>query len=425
MKLLAKNKILSSTLAAIVTLTVCFAAVSGGEAYAAYAESPVGSLDGTYAVSVSSDMVMGGNTLRSTGKIEKDGDKYYASLTFDTSSLSNIALVIEGKTVGYTSSTDGNWTTYTYTLSASNVSGALPFAARVPAMNRSVGFNVTVGLNGAARISDTVADIGERPAEFIPVFDIASEGNYETSQNSVFIIPSATARLGAEECTVTAGAYYINGDKREEVEISDNRFILKNVGEYHLIYTAANDRYTTSLGNPTNAVLDFTITSVAGSGSLAKFEDTNHVLSDGVAVMAQRLTGGGIYETASAKMASIADNFEVIGVSLINPDGTAATLTDSITLYLKADAAYDRTEIVVYHMAEDGTLTKLDARGYGSFVRTTTDTAGTFIVCVPGVKFVMPVWGYAVILAACAAALAAAITTIILVKKRKKKKQAE
>ncbi len=97
MKLLTKNKILSSLLTAAIMLTVCFAVVFGGGVTAAYAESPVGSLDGTYAVSVSNDMVMGGNTLRSTGTIEKDGNKYYASLTFDVSSLSNISLVIESK----------------------------------------------------------------------------------------------------------------------------------------------------------------------------------------------------------------------------------------------------------------------------------------------------------------------------------------
>jgi hypothetical protein len=293
-------------------------------------------------------------------------------------------------------------------------------------MNRNVSFNATVNLNSATRTSDTIADMVERPAEFIPVLHLASEGNYEMSQNSVFTIPSATARIGTEDCTVTTGAYYVNEGAQEDVEISSNQFILKNVGEYHLMYIATNNSYTTSLGNPTNTVLDLTITSVAGSGSLARFEDKNNILSNGIAIVAQRLTGGRIYDTANAKMASIADNFEVIGVNLINPDGTTATLMDNMILYLKANTSYDRTKIVVYHMAEDGTLTKLTSHPYGSFVQMTTNTAGTFIVCVPGVAFIMPMWGYAIILVACAVVLAAAVTlAIIFVKKRKRKKQAE
>ena len=51
-----------------------------------------------------------------------------------------------------------------------------------------------------------------------------------------------------------------------------------------------------------------------------------------------------------------------------------------------------------------------------------TDRTGTFIVCIPGVAFVMPMWGYAIILAVCVLVVAAAITVpIVVVKKRKKK----
>lgn len=75
-------------------------------------------------------------------------------------------------------------------------------------------------------------------------------------------------------------------------------------------------------------------------------------------------------------------------------------------------------------MAEDGTLTELSADGYGRYVRFDTSETGTFIVCIPGVAFVMPMWGHAVILAACVLVVAAAITIpIVVVKKRKKKTQ--
>ena len=74
-------------------------------------------------------------------------------------------------------------------------------------------------------------------------------------------------------------------------------------------------------------------------------------------------------------------------------------------------------------MADDGTLTEIAADGYGRYVRFDTSETGTFIVCIPGVAFVMPMWGYSVILVACVLVVAAAITVpIVLVKKRKKKK---
>ena len=84
---------------------------------------------------------------------------------------------------------------------------------------------------------------------------------------------------------------------------------------------------------------------------------------------------------------------------------------------------YDRNEVVVYHMAEDGTLTEIAADGYGRYVRFDTSETGTFIVCIHGVAFVMPMWGYAVILVACVLVVTAAITvTIVLVRRKKKAK---
>ena len=114
----------------------------------------------------------------------------------------------------------------------------------------------------------------------------------------------------------------------------------------------------------------------------------------------------------------------MFGVSLINADGSEAVPSDDYTLYLKAKSTFNRNEIVVYHMAEDGTLTELASENGGSYVKITTDKTGTFIVCIPGVAFVMPMWGYAVILVACVLVVAAAVmVTVILVRRKKKAKK--
>ena len=80
-------------------------------------------------------------------------------------------------------------------------------------------------------------------------------------------------------------------------------------------------------------------------------------------------------------------------MSLINADGSEAVPSDDYTLYLKAKSTFNRNEIVVYHMADDGTLTELTSENGGSYVKITTDKTGTFIVCIPGVAFIMPIWG--------------------------------
>ena len=81
---------------------------------------------------------------------------------------------------------------------------------------------------------------------------------------------------------------------------------------------------------------------------------------------------------------------------------------------------------ILRDMAEDGTLTELSADGYGRYMKFDSDKTGTFIVCIPGVAFVMPMWGYAVILIACVLVVAAAITvTVVLVRRKKKSKDTQ
>lgn len=410
--------------AAMFICLIMLAALMGG-GLTAYAESPVQGSDGVYSVSIdTSDAGMGASYLTSTGTIEKSGENYYFAFGHENA-LTNLRIADEnGLRTGYTSYDEGGVTYYVYTLSASRLQGSLSFTAYIPAMDMDVSFSISLDLANATRTGDYV-DVGERPAEYVPVIQTTAGREYEASRGSVFPIPSATATLGSENLDVSISAYYMQGGEQTEVSVTNNSITLENVGEYHVVYRAESSTYLTNLGNPTYTEYDVTITSVAGGSTLAKFEDANGVLAEGTSLLASRITAGSsVYTTAADKMASIADNFEVFGISLVQSDGTAATPDGNITLYLQADMTYDRNEVVVYHMAEDGTLTEIAADGYGRYVRFDTSETGTFIVCIPGVAFVMPMWGYAVILAACVLVVAAAITIpIVVVKKRKKKTQ--
>lgn len=418
-----RRNIFVAVIAAVCMLLSLFAVLTGG-GLTAYAESPIASSDGVYSVPVNlSGLAMGADNFSSSATVEKSGENYY--MTFGhSSSISDMVLESGNMQTGYTVRTENGWTYYTYTMSAQRLQSSLSFSAYINAMSRDVSFTITLNLANGTRTGDYV-DVGERPAEYVPVIQTTAGNSYEASRGSVFPIPSATATLGNENLDVSISAYYVQGGEQTEVPVTNNSITLENVGEYHVLYRAESSTYLTNLGNPTCTEYDVAITSVAGGSTLAKFEDANGVLAEGTSLLASRITSGSsVFATAADKMASIADNFEVFGISLVQSDGTAATPSGNITLYLQADMTYDRNEVVVYHMADDGTLTEIAADGYGRYVRFDTSETGTFIVCIPGVAFVMPMWGYAVILVACVLVVAAAVTvTVILVRRKKKAKK--
>ena len=418
-----KRNNLIAFFAALSMCLITLAALMGG-GLTAYAESPIASSDGVYSVPVNlSGLAMGADNFSSAATVEKSDDNYY--MTFGhSSSVDDLVLESGNMQTGYTVRAENGWTYYTYTMSEERLQSSLSFTAYIVPMSMTVDFSITLDLSAGTRTGDYV-DVGERPAEYVPVIQTTAGREYEASRGLVFPIPSATATLGNENLDVSISAYYVQGGEQTKVPVTNNSITLENVGEYHVVYRAESATYKTNLGNNTYTEYDVTITSVAGGGTLAKFEDANGVLAEGTSLLASRITSGSsVFAMAAEKMASIADNFEVFGISLVQSDGAEATPDGNITLYLQADMTYDRNEVVVYHMADDGTFTEISADGYGRYVRFDTDKTGTFIVCIPGVAFVMPMWGYAVILVACVLVVAAAVTvTVILVRRKKKVKK--
>ena len=419
------TKVRKATIAviAVVCMLMSLFAVLTGGGQTAYAESPVSSSDGTYSVPVNLDgLTMGADSFSSAATVEKSGKNYY--MTFGhSSSVDDLVLESGNMQTGYTVRTENGWTYYTYTMSAERLQSSLSFTAYIVPMSMTVDFSITLNLAAGTRTGDYV-DVGERPAEYVPVIETSAGAEYEAARGTVFPIPSATATLGSENLDVSISAYYVQGGERTDVAITNNSITLENVGEYHVVYRAESNTYLTNLGDPSYTEYDVKITSSAGGSTLARVEDPNGVLPEGTSILPSRITTGTLYEQAAEKMKRIADNFEVFGVSLVGTDGTQVTPGGNITLYLQANMTYDRNEVAVYHMAEDGTLTELSADGYGRYVKFDTDKTGTFIVCIPGVAFVMPMWGYAVILVVCVLVVAAAITvTVVLVRKKKKAKK--
>ena len=384
--------------------------------------------DGTYMVSVSNDMPMGKNNISDTALLEKQNGVYYLSLTFNVAKLADIRLEIDDKTVGsQITEENGDTATYCYTLSESNISSPLPFVADVVPMGQS-GLNseikVTVDLSSAEKTSDTVANRGERPAEFVPTLLTNAGGEYVLETGTTFTIPSATAVLGGESCEVTFSAYYVSGDELQSVESENNQLYLAKKGEYRIVYRANSPLYKTSAGNDTYTEYIVKVISDTGVSPLAKFEDINDILPEETTLQASRITSGTLYNTAAERMKTVSDHYEVFDVNLYDAGGNTIKLSDIVRIGISENSEYVGEEIEVYYLNESGMLGKLTCAELNGYIEFETDRLGTFIVCIPGVAFVMPMWGYAVILVACVLVVAAAVTvTVILVRRKKKAKK--
>lgn len=401
---------------AIFALILCGLFQSVSISYAA-SEQVISGGDGTYTVPVNLDLKMGADNFTNPVTVEKQDGKYYMTFGF-SSSIGYLNLNLDGKEVGRTSEKKDGWTYYTYTLSESNLKSKLSFSAYINAMSREMSFSATLNLSSSDKTSDTVRDLGERPAEFVPVISTKAAAEYSLKVGTVFPIPEATAKLGNEDSSVVITAVFGN----DSVDVSGGKLTLGNVGEYKIIYKATNSQYKTSLGNDSFSEYIVTVHSITGENDIVKFRDTNNVLPEKAGIIAGKVTeGSDVYEKAASAMKKIADNFEVYSAEFLNGDGEIITLSGKVELLFRADDYFDRTKAEVYYMDDNGELTKLSASGYGRYVVTETDKTGTFIVCVPGVAFHMPMWGYILILVGAVVILAGVVVTIIVVAKRKKR----
>lgn len=401
---------------AVFALILCGLFQSVSISYAA-SEQVISGGDGTYTVPVNLDLKMGADNFTNPVTVEKFGGKYYMTFGF-ASAIGYLNLNLDGKEVGKTSEKKDGWTYYTYTLSENNLNGKLSFSAYINAMSREMSFSATLNLSSSKKTFDTVRDLGERPAEFVPVISTKAAAEYSLKVGTVFPIPKASANLGNEDSPVVITAVFGN----DSVDVSGGKLTLGNVGEYKIIYKATNSQYKTSLGNDSFSEYVVTVHSITGENDIVKFRDTNNVLPEKAGIIAGKVTDGSdVYEKAASAMKKNADNFEVYSAEFLNEDGEVITLSGKVELLFRADDYFDRTKAEIYYMDDNGELTKLSASGYGRYVVAETDKTGTFIVCIPGVAFHMPMWGYALILGGAVVILAGVVVAVIVVAKRKKR----
>lgn len=404
-------------LSSISLLTLILCILFNSNVYA-QSEDILSGSNGTYSVPISLDLKMGSDNFTNPVTIEKENSKYYMTFGF-SSQIGYLNLNLSDMEVGKTSEKKDGWTYYTYTLSSDNLKSKLSFTAYINAMSRETTFTVSLKLSSSSKISNDIRDLGERPAEFVPKIETDAALEYSLKVGTIFPIPKVSAKLGNKESDITTTVFY-NDDK--EIEISNGKIVLSNVGQYKIIYMATTSEYKTSYGNDSYTKYIVTIHSTAGENEIVKYNDKNNILEEKSGIIAGKVTEGSLnYEKASLAMKKIADNFEVYTAEFLTADGDSITLSDNIELMFRANDYYDRTKIRVYYMDDSGNITKLSSKGYGRYVLTETNKTGIFIVCIPGVAFHMPMWGYALIFVSSIIFLIFIIIIVVLIIKHKKK----
>lgn len=361
-----------------------------------------------------------------TAVVEKIGDGYYFSFTQLSSSMKNLSLNIEeGKQVGYrVIEVSANKKTYSYTLSKDNLQKALPFSVYVSARGETFSFTITLNLSSARKVGEVEDLTTERPAQFVPVISTTSGSEYQATIGQTFVIREATASLGKENLDIMVKAYYVQGGEKIEIIIDQNKLVLERVGEYNIVYRAESLSYKTSLGKPTYIEKVVKISSSKNDNRLAKIYDENGALDKETTLLASKIESDNtIYKMAASKMATIADKFQVFGIELLSSDGQLVEPNGKVMIGLKANSTYNRNEVVAYLLEEDGTLTKLNSTNGGSYINVEIYKSGTIILCVPGLAFHMPVWGYVLILVGAVVIVGGGGVAIFLIARRKKQKQ--
>ena len=137
--------------------------------------------------------------------------------------------------------------------------------------------------------------------------------------------------------------------------------------------------------------------------------------------MASKITSGDVYDRASVFMKKIADNYEVFNISFISEDGTNINLTNNISISVKVKETFDRNKVKAYVLNADK-LKEINVENGGSYVKLLTNETGIFIICVPGVAFHMPIWGYILICVVALVLIAGIVILTIYIYKKKKRK---
>ena len=133
------------------------------------------------------------------------------------------------------------------------------------------------------------------------------------------------------------------------------------------------------------------------------------------------IENGDTFDKVSKLMDNISINYSIFDISFYSNEGIKLDKVENELVDVYANLTIDRTKTKAFYIDSNNNLKEVDSKGAGRYVRLNISESGTYIVCEPGVPFVMPMWGYIIIICG-SLVLVVSISTFIIIKVVKKKR---
>lgn len=342
----------------------------------------------TFAAESSSDIgsSMVNSQFESNISIEKiDGLNYIYLSAIEEGVISNYKFTFNNYSLG-TKTIDTK--TILFVLSDSNLHNKITVEAYVSVMYSNVEFNLTIN-NDLEFISNSINNLDDRPAEFIPTFSINTYSFGTQIQGSVIVIPTIFAYIDKLNCDVERKAYYQVGTELKEVELLGSNLTLSNTGHYFIRYSATSSAYKTYNNENTSNIFEIKIFVMSDGGvtystysnidNTIELGDYNFSLTSVVELHTSKLEEGDKYNDIKLALSNISTNFDVYNIVLIDSSYNEVNYNSKMYLSIKIDGTYDRSKTDLYYY-ENGNLTKLNSNIYVNKIVVDTHLNGTFIV---------------------------------------------
>lgn len=314
-------------------------------------------------------------------KLVKEDELYFLSITLlDNNALSslNISLPSTNLKSGIEEEINGQKSTFTITLSYKDLLNELKLSGSVAKMGMNVSFTIKPNLDNLIKSENKVDANKEYPARFVPILNIDEVGNIETTLNSYYKLPSATASFNDFNLEVSTKVTSPSG---KNVLIENNKIYVDELGDYTIDFKASTGEYKTNLGNDSYTKKTIILTSNAKESNMVKINDINNILPNNYTLQCQRIESGVTYDKISNLINSISSSFEITNLNIIDSNGESVTLSNNIECFIEANPNYDRNKVKVYYINKDN-LENINCEGYGRYIKFQNNKLGNYLILI-------------------------------------------
>ncbi len=311
--------------------------------------------------------------------IVKEDELYFLSITLlnnDALSSLNISLPSSNLKSGIEEEINGQKTTYTITLSYEDLINELKLSGSVAKMGMDISFTIKPNLDNLTKSENKVDINKEYPARFVPILNIDEVGNIETTLNSYYKLPSATASFNDSNLEVST---IVTSPSGKNILIEDNKIYVDELGDYTIDFKASTNEYKTNLGNDSYSKESIILTSNAIESNMVKVNDINNILPNDYIIQCQRIESGTTYNKISNLVSHISSTFEITNLNIIDSNGDSISLLDNIECFIETNPNYNRNKVKVYYINKIN-LENIDCEGYGRYIKFKNNKLGNYVI---------------------------------------------